>query len=170
MAEKIVVVMGVLDDASQELMSSWYSELRENGFTGTQTPGLPFHVSLATLPVECEQEALELVNKASSEFAPVDIHVSHLGSFAGGKVLFGAPDMNKELLDLHGFLMNGHEPPTAWVPHATVIMDEPDRISAEFPILQKSFRPFRAKITHLYLCAFWPTREVAMKELKGNPS
>lgn len=169
MAERIVVAMGILDDAAQELMGSWYKELLDAGFKGTQTPGLPFHISLATLPVECEEEAQSLVVKAAANFAPVDIHVSHLGMFAGGHVLFGAPDVNPELKALHEACSGGHEPPTAWVPHATVIMDEPDNICAEFPILLKSFRPFLAKITRIQLCAFWPTRKITTLELNGKP-
>ena len=44
MAEQFLTLMADLDDNSQELMSGWYKELQDAGFTGVQTPGLPFHI------------------------------------------------------------------------------------------------------------------------------
>ena len=92
MAEQFLTLMADLDDDSQAIMSGWYSNLQKAGFTGMQTPGLPYHISLATFPLEKEQEAVALMQKMAAEFSSVPVHISHIGMFAGGKVLFGAPE------------------------------------------------------------------------------
>ena len=92
MAEKMIVLMADLDRASQERMAGWYGELRQAGFTGTQTPGLPYHISLAVFAPEEEDAALALTRKAAAEFAPFPVHISHVGIFSPGRVLFGAPE------------------------------------------------------------------------------
>lgn len=60
MAEEFLTLMADLDGDSQAVMSGWYTALREAGFTGTQTPGLPYHISLATFPLTKEREAAAL--------------------------------------------------------------------------------------------------------------
>lgn len=168
MAEQFLTLMADLDDASQELMSGWYNTLKEVGFTGTQTPGLPYHISLATFPLEKEQEAVALMQKVAAEFAPVSVHISHVGMFAGGKVLFGAPDMSPELTALHEACAKETTQTYPWTPHATILIDEPDTVYAAVSVLMKSFYPFVGKVTRLHLCAFWPKREIAAVELKGS--
>ena len=69
MAEQFLTLMGDLDEDTQNLMSAWYNILKNAGFTGIQTPGLSFHISLATFPLEQEQKAIELTEKAAGDFS-----------------------------------------------------------------------------------------------------
>ena len=167
MAEKFLTLMADLDDDSQELMSGWYRELKDAGFTGVQTPGLPFHISLATFSLEDEEKAVEEMKRLAEEFTSIPVHISHMGMFAGGKILFGAPDMNPpELLKLHDAVSIKDISEYTWTPHSTIIIDEPEVINDALKILVKSFKPFMGRITRLHLCAFWPTREIASVKLK----
>ena len=166
MAEQFLTLMADLDVDSQAIMSGWYNTLKEAGFTGTQTPGLPYHISLATFSLEKEQEVVALMQKVAAEFAPVRVHISHVGMFAGGKVLFGAPDMSPELTALHEACASESSQQYPWTPHATLLIDDPDTVYAAVPVLMKSFYPFVGRISRLHLCAFWPTREIASVELK----
>ena len=168
MAEQFLTLMADLDEESQKLMSGWYDMLKEAGFTGTQTPGLTYHISLATFPLEKEKEAVALMQKVAEEFSPVSVHISHVGMFAGGKVLFGAPERNSAMDALQKACgkENIHKYP--WTPHATILIEEPETVYAALPVLMKSFHPFVGKITRLHLCAFWPTREIAAVELTGK--
>ena len=165
MAEQFLTLMGELDADSQARMSGWYEELTKAGFTGTQTPGLPYHFSLSTFPVENEREAVELTQKVAAAFQPVPVLLSHIGIFPGGKVVFAAPERNAELDALHDACQDPNVP---WTPHATILIDEPETVCAALPVLVKSFRPFTATITRLHLCAFWPTREILSVELRGE--
>ena len=58
MAEKFLTLMAELDDDTQTRMSEWYDVLKNAGFIGTQTPGLPYHISLATFPLEKNKRRL----------------------------------------------------------------------------------------------------------------
>ena len=60
--------------------------------------------------------------------------------------------------------LNGY----SWTPHTTMLIDRPETIGAALPVLMEKFGPLRAKITHLHLCAFWPTREILTVALTGT--
>lgn len=166
MAEQFLTLMADLDEESQEVMRGWSEQLKQAGFIGTQTPGLPFHISLATFSLDKEQEVIQEMQRLAKEFSTIPVHISHIGMFAGGKVLFGAPDMNPPKLFL---LREAISVETCekfpWTPHATIMIDETETIHRALPILLESFRPFMGKITRLHLCAFWPTREIMSVDL-----
>ena len=168
MAEEFLTLMADLDGDSQAVMSGWYTALREAGFTGTQTPGLPYHISLATFPLTKEREAAALLRKPAESFPPVSVHISHIGIFSGGRVLFGAPERNPGLISLHDACAMDTDQ-GVWTPHVTILIDEPDTVCAALPVFVKSFYPFIGKIVRLHLCAFWPAREIASIDLQGLP-
>ena len=168
MAERFLTLMADLDDEAQARMSGWYQSLQEAGFTGVQMPGLPYHISLATFPLDQEKEAAEIARKAAAEFAPVPVHLSHIGMFAGGKVLFAAPEKDAELAALQAACRSDVPQQYPWTPHATILIDEPETVLAAMPVFLKAFVPFTARITRLHLCAFWPTREIGSFILEGK--
>ena len=168
MAEQFLTLMADLDDNAQGIMSDLYKELQAAGFTGVQTPGLPYHISLSTFPLDQEKEAAEIARKAATEFAPVPVHLSHIGLFAGGKVLFAAPEKDAELTALQEACRSDTPQQYPWTPHTTILIDEPETVHAAMPFFVKSFTPFMAQITRLHLCAFWPTREIGSYTLEGN--
>ena len=165
MAEEFLTLMANLDEISQKRLSEWYGALKEAGFVGTQTPGLPYHISLASFPLERENEVVGLMKKVAAEFQAVPVHISHIGIFAGGKVLFAAPERNARLDALHDACETDKE--RVWTPHVTVLIDEPEAVCSALPLFMQSFYPFVGHIVQLHLCAFWPTREIAAVELNG---
>lgn len=168
MSEKFLTLMADLDDSAQKRMSEWYASLKTAGFIGTQTANLPYHISLAAFPLDQEQEAVDLTRRIASEFSPFPVHISHIGIFAGGKVLFCAPERNPMLDALHDAC--DPNPTAPWTPHATLLIDEPNTVCSALSLLVKSFYPFVGNITRLHLCAFWPTREIISIELNGDKS
>lgn len=165
MAEQFLTLMADLDDESQKRLTSWYHILQKEEFTGTQTPGIPYHISLSTFPLDQEEKAVEIAQKAAAEFTPVSVHFSHIGLFAGGKILFAAPEKDSELIALHEACKSDAPQQHPWTPHTTLLIDEPDAVYAALPFVMKAFTPFVANITRLHLCAFWPTREIMSCEL-----
>ncbi len=168
MAEQFLTLMADLDDNSQAIMSELYSELQKEGFDGVQTHGLPFHISLACYNTDKEDEVVEHVKNIAKELSKIQVYISHIGVFPGGKVLFGAPDMSEDLFNLHEKSLldsEGNIEEFIWTPHSTFIIDEPETVAAALPILAKSFVPFHGQIVKLHLCAFWPTREILSIEL-----
>ena len=167
MAEEFLTLMADLDDESQNIMSEWYGKLQEAGFKGVQTPGLPFHISLASFSLDKEAEVAREMEELGRRFGAIPVHFSHIGLFVGGKVLFAAPDMNPAgLLELQKAIKSENNDKFPWTPHATIMMDEAETIQKALPILVENFRPFMGKVTRLHLCAFWPTREIAAVSLK----
>jgi len=167
MAEQFLTLMADLDNESQKKMAGWYERLKQSGFEGTQTPDIPYHISLASFSLEKEKEVTAEMTRLAQQFAPIPVHISHIGMFSGGKVLFGGPDMNPSgLLSLREAIRTESVDHYPWTPHATILIDEPENVQKALPILIQSFSPFLGTITRLHLCAFWPTREIASVELK----
>ncbi|MBE5803837.1 MAG: 2'-5' RNA ligase family protein [Clostridiales bacterium] len=168
MAESFLTLMADYCEEDQQRIGRWYDALQRAGFQGQQTPGLPMHISLASFPLDREDEAIRLMKRVAAEFGPVQAAIRHVGVFPGGKVLFAAPDLTPELAVLqqacgdnivHGF---------PWTPHTTMLIDEPESIGAALPVLMRHFEPIQARIDRLHLCAFWPTREILRVELNGK--
>ncbi len=166
MAEEFLTLMADLDDESQQTMGEWYKQLQDAGFNGVQTPNLPFHISLGCFSLDKEAEVVNEMNELAKQFSEIPVHISHIGLFAGGKVLYASPDMNPaDLLSLRQAIKTETSEKFPWAPHATIIIDEAETIQKALPILVEHFRPFMGKVTRLHLCAFWPTREIAAVSL-----
>ena len=168
MAESFLTLMADYCEADQQRMSVWYDALQSAGFTGTQTPGLNHHISLATCRLAQEAEAIALTRAVAARDAPVDVAIRHAGVFPGGKVLFAAPDMTPELTALQQACSSGPVNGYPWTPHTTMLIDEPEVIGRALPVLMQHFTPLTATIDRLHLCAFWPTREILTIELTGR--
>lgn len=166
MAEQFLTLMADLDGETQEIMSGWYEELQKEGFDGEQTHGIPFHISLGSFALDKEAAVVEEMKKLANDFSPIPVHLSHIGMFAGGRILMCAPDMNPGgLLKLHDAIKTENIDCFPWTPHATIIIDDAEIIQKALPTVVRLFRPRLAKVTRLHLCAFWPTREIATIEL-----
>ena len=170
MAEQFLTLMADLDDESQQRISGWYDALKAAGYIGTQTPGLPYHISMATFPLDQEREAAETVRKAAAGSGPVSVHFSHIGMFAGGRILFATPERNPGLDRLQEACRPSAPQQYPWTPHTTILIDEPEMVHAALPVFVRSFVPFTGKIVRLHLCAFWPTREILSADLTGGIS
>ena len=167
MAEEFLTLMADLDEESQKIMGEWYEKLQDAGFIGEQTPNLPFHISLASFSLEKELEVVSEMKELAEQFSTVPVHISHIGLFAGGRVLYAAPDMNPAgLLEVREAIKTETDERFLWTPHATILIDNEETIQKALPVLIKHFHPFMGKITKLHLCAFWPTREIASISLK----
>ncbi len=167
MAETFLTLMAVYDEETQQTLSKWQDALRQAGFTGTQTPDIPYHISLGSFALDQEEEAIILARRAAEMCQPVEVTCVHLGLFPGGKVLFAAPDMTPELVALHRACGTENTGGFRWTPHTTLLIDEPDAVARAIPAAVAVFQPFKATITRLHLCAFWPTREILAVDLKG---
>ena len=158
--------MADLDEESQRIMNGWYEKLQAEGFVGEQTPGLPFHISLGSFSLDKEQEVIKEMKELADHFSEIPVHISHIGLFAGGRILFAAPDMNPaDLLQIRQAIKTENSDQFPWTPHCTILIDDAAVVQKALPILLEDFHPFMGKITKLHLCAFWPTREIATVSL-----
>jgi hypothetical protein len=92
------------------------------------------------------------------DYYNLDVILSHIGLF-GLEVLFIVPDMNFELLTFkQKFFPHCGNGAYNWTAHATLLIDEPEKISKALPILAKNFKPFIARIESIGLYEFFPMR------------
>jgi 2'-5' RNA ligase len=156
MAEKFLCVMVGFDQETEERLAGIQNALYEAGFVGTQTKGLPLHITLGTFPVVEESEVARLVARVAQQFGPFNITFSNIGLFAGCKVLFIAPAPNRTLSDLK----DNFGQRATWTPHTTMLIDEPRKVHAALPIVGEQFKSFQGKVQNLHLYEFWPTRHI----------
>ena len=69
MAEEFLTLMADLDDYSQQTLSAWYEELKKAGFTGVQTPGLPFHISMGCFSLDKEAAVVAEMKELAARFS-----------------------------------------------------------------------------------------------------
>ena len=165
MAEKYRCVMAGFDADTEAKLAELQNVLYENGFAGTQTKGIPFHLPLAEISaddVRDEKWLKEIMEETAEISFDFTVTFRHLGIFSGGKVLFAAPDPVEELLHLNGWFDHTDE---SWTPHATLLIDEPSVILKALPLLLDKFQPFTGRIDKLYLYEFFPSRHIATVEL-----
>ena len=162
MADKAIYILAGYDSDTEQYLSSLQNALYEAGFSGQQTKNIPQHITLDSFPVEMEQELIDRLQVLSKDTKAFSMAFSHIGIFSGSKVLFVAPDTNRELLELKELF----GPPENWTPHTTMLIDEPEIILQAAPILLERFSPFSGRVTALHLYEFWPTRHILSVDLK----
>ncbi|MDR1693350.1 MAG: 2'-5' RNA ligase [Oscillospiraceae bacterium] len=163
-------LLAQFDEATQERLAGYYGILRQNGFEGTQTKEIPYHFTLGKKEVRSEAQLAEELEKLCAGIDRIDIHLSHLGLFAGAGVLFAAPDMNFELLTLQQrFYPHCGNGAYNWTAHATLLIDEPETIIRALPIAVKCFSPFIARIERIGLYEFFPMRFIKEVPLRAVP-
>ena len=162
MANKALYILAGYDDATEKHLSGIQNALYAQGFVGIQTKNIPQHVTMGSFPVEKEEELVELLQKIAGEKEEFEVTFNHIGIFGGGKVLFVAPDVNKEMLELKEMF----GPSRGWTAHTTMLIDEPEVVQKALPEVLKEFASFEGKMTTLHLYEFWPTRHIISVQLK----
>ena len=61
MERKFLTVMAVLDDSTQRLLGNIQSQIIAEAGEGTQTMGIPFHVTLGSYSTDCENAVVEKI-------------------------------------------------------------------------------------------------------------
>lgn len=167
MRDKFLCVMAQFDKETEEKLGRIYKELLEAGFVGNQTPNLPYHITLGTFELEKENELKELLKKVASNTSKIQVSFNHIGLF-GMEVLFAAPSVSHELLNLQENFNSGYANDLNWAPHATIIIDKPEVIQKAIPIVAQNFSSFSGYIESISLYEFWPTRFIVEEKLADD--
>lgn len=153
--DKILCVLAGYDLQTEKYLASIQQTLYDAGFVGTQTKDIFMHITLGTFSPSDEEMLIERM-KVAAESTSFELTFNHIGIFGGSKVLFVAPDPNRELFSLKehfGFYDN-------WTPHTTLLIDEPETIFRAAPTVAEQFHAFLGRVTSLHLYEFWPTRQI----------
>ena len=158
MTDRCLYLLAQFDKTTQEILAEYYDILERNGFIGSQTKNIPYHITLGKKEVEYEKQIISDLSIICANTDHIDIHLSHVGLF-DLSVLFIAPDMNFELLTLQQKLFPhcGHGT-YHWTAHVTLLIDEPEVILEALPVVSANFKPFKARIESIGLYEFFPKR------------
>ncbi len=157
------------DADTEQRLGKLYLALVNEGLTGTQTKGIPYHITLGTFDVEDEAEVVMRAQAAARGAAAFTLRLAYLGLF-GLNVLFVAPAVKRELLDLRKAIVPDGESADEfpWVAHTTLLMDEPGAIQRAVPVAAQSFTPFRAAVESIGVYEYFPERKIGVYPLKGK--
>lgn len=160
--ERFLCVLGIFDEETQRVLGEYQRAVLSQGFVGRQTMGIPFHVTLGTFGTERQEELRERL--LDFKAGPVAVHFSHIGMFQGQQVLFLAPDVTRELLELKSAFNKEAD----WAAHTTVLMDDREKILQAARILGDRFCQFSGKIEKVSLYEFFPAVKLEEKDLKAE--
>ena len=157
--DKFLCVLGIFDNDTQQVLKEHQDAILQAGFTGQQTMGIPFHVTLGTFPPDCREELESRLKGLKME--RFEVYFNHMGMFEGQKVLFIAPDVSGELLALKETFSDEK----GWTAHTTMLIDGRENTLKAMEILGERFRRFTGRMERVGLWEFFPARELMVKSL-----
>lgn len=160
--DKFLCVLGIYDDDTQQILAEHQNALLRDGFTGRQTMGIPFHVTLGTFGTERREELAEKLRKLKIE--PVEVYFNHIGMFEGQQVLFLAPDVSGELLALKKAVSEEK----GWTAHTTMLIDDRENALKAMELLGERFQRFTGRIERVALYEFFPAEKLMEKSLSSK--
>jgi len=165
---KHLYVVAQFDAETDKRLNQLYLNLVNEGFIGTQTKGIPYHITLGTFEVDDEVDVIRRAHEAAGALPAFTIRMSYIGLF-GLNVLFVAPAVKCELIHLRQRIVpgGGTAEEFPWVAHTTLLMDEPDTLYRAIPMAVKHFEPFRATIESVGIYEFFPERKIGIYPLKA---
>lgn len=164
MKQKFLCVMAEYDSETEEKLKAIQKVLYDKGFIGRQTKGLLNHITLGTFNIAQEEQLIKKVQEASKQMNGFDIRLNSIGLF-GLSVLFIAPAVNHELLELQGMFNDNYADGMDWTAHTTLLIDEPKIIQKALPIVAEEFKSFAGRIETISLYEFWPNRFIMREKL-----
>lgn len=157
MKDKFLCVMAQYDEGTEQKLKKIQKVLLDNGFVGKQTPNLPNHITLGTFELSKEEILKEKIKSLSKNFKSFDIKLNSIGLF-GLDVLFIAPSVNYELLNLHQHFSEYYTDELGWTAHTTMLIDNTEVIQKALIYVAENFKGFIGRIESISLYEFWPTR------------
>ena len=158
--EEFLTVMAVLDDETQRKMEALQRKILSLGFSGTQTMGIPFHISLGSFPVEKENDVLRAMCETVRKTASFSVSLLGLETFSD-RVLFLLPEENEKLTALHRPFDCAYADGYPWTPHATLFCGETEEVRMAKKEIEKFAFPIHARITTLELGRFFPAQFIS---------
>lgn len=162
--KKFLTVFAVFDDNTQNLLESLQKDIFDLGYEGTQTMGIPFHISLGSFPVECEEDLKIRIKEACRNNKQFDIELYRVNHF-GNTVLFIEPEVNEGLLNLHNLFDNNYANDFPWTPHATMFCGDNNQVVEAKNLLLENFKPITAKVVGIQMGEFFPTKMIIEEDL-----
>ncbi|MDE6441145.1 MAG: 2'-5' RNA ligase [Clostridia bacterium] len=165
--DKFLTVFAVFDDATQQKLKTFQDKALSLGYPGTQTMGIPFHISLGSFKVEDELELKERIKEVCSQNHGFEINLNKVNHF-NNRVLFIEPEENIKLSCLHDLFDCNFADGFPWHAHATIFCGSEEQVIKAKECLKFIFKPLKAKITGIQMGEFFPTRMIIEENLLSD--
>ncbi|MDE6618240.1 MAG: 2'-5' RNA ligase family protein [Clostridiales bacterium] len=162
--DKFLTVFAVFDDETQQKLKALQDRVLSLGYVGTQTMGIPFHISLGSFKVKDEQELIVRIKEVCSQHSEFDINLDKVNHF-NNRVLFIEPSENKNLRGLHELFDNNFADGFPWHAHATIFCGNEQQVIEAKQCLNDIFVPIKAKVVGIQMGEFFPTRMIIEEKL-----
>lgn len=163
--KKFLTVMAVFDAETQKKLYDIQKYLIDNISQGTQTMGIPFHISLGSYPTDELENVIFEIEKVSKSINCFDIKLRGYDNFEK-RVFFLKPDIPEELLILRKRFESDYANGYEWEPHATLFCGNEDEVTRAMNIVPKLDFPFLAKIVGIELGEFFPPNKKFSTDFK----
>jgi len=167
MEDRHLYAVAQFDAQTDRKLGDLYQKLAAEGLIGTQTKGIPYHITLGIFAIEDEAGVIRRAQAAARTIRAFSLRLANLGLF-GLNVLFVAPAAGHELLNLAQAVAagGGTVDEFPWVAHTTLLMDEPDAILRAIPVAAKYFTPLLATVESVGVYEFFPERKIGVYPLR----
>ena len=151
--------MAVFDDKTQKALAKMQADIIEKVSEGTQTMGIPFHLTLGSYPTDSVDAVVEKIKRVAAVSNSFDVQLVAYKTFSD-RVLFLEPTVPEELLALRKSFENDYANGFEWVPHATLFCGNEDEVRKAKALLPEMKEPIYAQIAGIELGEFFPARKI----------
>ena len=157
--KKFLTVMAVFDDETQKSLTKMQAMLIKSIGNGTQTMGIPFHLTLGSYPTDAVDNVVDSIKQAATISKSFAVEFVSYKTFAD-RVLFLEPTVPEELLMLRKSFECDYANGFDWVPHATLYCGNEDEVRRAKALLPEIDKPICARIVGIELGEFFPAKKI----------
>lgn len=157
--------MAVFDDKTQKLLGDVQNSIIREAGEGTQTMGIPFHVTLGSYPTSALYDVIQKIKDISRDTCEFQIQLTGYNSFASS-VLYLEPQTTDELVSLRREFECDYANGFEWVPHATLFCGNADEMNMAVSAAPTLDFPIYATVTGIELGEFFPARKILKTDFK----
>lgn len=162
--KEFLTVMAVLDEETQRKMTELQQKIISSGLKGTQTMGIPFHLSLGSFPTDREKELTERIIRIAPAVRKFSVLLKQWNTF-GFRVLFAEPEITDELVALHALFDGNYADGFPWQPHCTLFCGEESEVRQALSLVEDAAFPIHTEITAIEMGKFFPPRFICRENL-----
>ncbi len=155
--KKFLTVYIIFDEQTEISLQHIQNEILNRYPYGTQTMGIPFHISLGSFPLEAKEELEKRIKEISLSQSCFDMELVGLGNF-NQQVLFMEPEVNEEIVRLHSLFEGNYSDGYPWHPHVTLYCGTTEEVGTIQKELQPKIKRMSVRVTGIQMGEFFPTK------------
>ena len=168
--EKTLCVMGTFDAETERRFEAVKAEIRRSG---CEVDAQPPHITFGIYSGVGRAQMTRFIEGIASNLQKTRLFFGYVGVFPESGVLFAAPGVTQELLDMHASIHARYDDfcfdknclyslrESKWVPHITLATPINFQAQDVLGIILEKFTPFSGEITRIRITEQEPLVEIA---------